>query len=748
MKYYFFKTVKDGSRNRLNPLPFQVASDGTAIIQKLNTQVAAGGMKLREAYPIGTVFCSSMCELSARAGTPYYCAGDIYPILEGNSNYDFNLPTPTREMLDAYNDYKQMAKQEAASTLFAGSQTPAAPKKLSLLDKIRSDKRYAVPQIDKDGFFVREADWYLLIRNILTKTATMLTGPSGCGKCLGIDTPVLMFDGSIKKVQDICVGDQLMGPDSRPRNVVSISRGREELFKVVPQKGEPWVCNRSHILSLERTERNCNPFLRYWNVSVDEYLTWSRNRKNEYKLWRTGVNFPYKKVEVDPYFLGLWLGDGRSDSPTINTAEYEIADYVKEYAKSLGCKVSEYYEKSRAISYGIVLDSHRNSRVRSIIQEKMDKYQLFNNKHIPEEYLHNCKKTRLEVLAGLIDTDGYYNKVGHCFEYVTKSEQLRDDVIYLCRSLGFYVGCKKKIDKGTTYWRMFITGKLRSIPTKIERKQAVYADSKKRNCCHTGFSLESLGQGDYYGFTIDGPDHLFLLGDFTVTHNTELVSLIAQKLGLEVCIYNMGTMIDPISGLLGVHRLVQGGSVFDYAKFTEDIQKPCIILLDELSRAPLSANNILLPCLDSRRELPVDIAGGNGMRNIKVHEDCVFIATANIGAEYTGTSQMDRALVDRFFMQEIEYMEADDEAKVLSKRCGIENSEAKIIVDTARVIRNLYTKGELSSTLSTRETLGAGRMVADGWSVLEAMEKAFLPFYEGSKAEGERSVVYKTFLRH
>ena len=411
MKYYFFKTVRDGSRNRLNPLPFQTASDGTAIIQKLNTQVAAGGMKLREAYPIGTVFCSSMCELSARAGTPYYCAGDIYPILEGNSNYDFNLPTPTREMLDAYADYKKVAKQEAAQTLFAGTPTPAAPKKLSLLDKIRSDKRYVVPDVDKDGFYVRDADWYLLLRNILTKTACMLTGPSGSGK-------------------------------------------------------------------------------------------------------------------------------------------------------------------------------------------------------------------------------------------------------------------------------------------------------------------------------------------------TELVALAGRKLGMEVNIYNMGTMIDPISGLLGVHRLVQGGSVFDYAKFTEDIQKPCIILLDELSRAPLSANNILLPCLDSRRELPVDIAGGSGMRNIKVHPDCVFIATANIGAEYTGTSQMDRALVDRFFMLEMEYMDADSEAKVLSKRCGIESSEAKIIVETARTVRSLYLKGEVSSSLSTRETLGAGRMVADGWSVLEAMERSFLPFFEGSRTEGERGVVYKTFLRH
>jgi MoxR-like ATPase len=144
----------------------------------------------------------------------------------------------------------------------------------------------------------------------------------------------------------------------------------------------------------------------------------------------------------------------------------------------------------------------------------------------------------------------------------------------------------------------------------------------------------------------------------------------------------------------------------------------------------------------------VDIAGGNGLRNIKIHHDCVFIATANIGAEYTGTSQMDRALVDRFFMQEIEYMDAENEAKVLSKRCGIDTSDAKIIVETARTVRSLYSKGEVSSTLSTRETLGAGRMVADGWSVLEAMERNFLPFFEGTKTEGERGVVYKTFLRH
>ena len=71
----------------------------------------------------------------------------------------------------------------------------------------------------------------------------------------------------------------------------------------------------------------------------------------------------------------------------------------------------------------------------------------------------------------------------------------------------------------------------------------------------------------------------------TGTGKTELVRLICDRLGIECHVYDMGAMLDPISGLLGVHRLSEGGSVFDYAKFTQDIQKPGVVLLDELSRA-------------------------------------------------------------------------------------------------------------------------------------------------------------------
>ena len=81
----------------------------------------------------------------------------------------------------------------------------------------------------------------------------LITGATGAGKCLGKHTPILMYDGSIKNVEDIQTGDLLMGPDSRPRTVLSTATGRGELFKIIPRKGQPWVCNDVHVLTLKHT---------------------------------------------------------------------------------------------------------------------------------------------------------------------------------------------------------------------------------------------------------------------------------------------------------------------------------------------------------------------------------------------------------------------------------------------------------------------------------------------------------------
>lgn len=209
---------------------------------------------------------------------------------------------------------------------------------------------------------------------------------------------------------------------------------------------------------------------------------------------------------------------------------------------------------------------------------------------------------------------------------------------------------------------------------------------------------------------------------------TELVLLACKKLGISCSVYDMGSMYDPVAGLLGVHRLQKGGvSVFDYAKFTRDISKPGVVLLDELSRAPVTTNNILFPCLDSRRKLPVEIAGGEDLREIEVHPECCFIATANVGVEYTDTMSMDRALVGRFFPIELSYMPPEQENKVLVKRCGISISDATNIVKVANSLRNMYNKQEISSSISTRETLMVGDLVADGWDLVRAMELVLLP---------------------
>ena len=410
-KFYFFRTVKVGGRQRLRPLPGQKEQSGRLIDVHLNVQADS---RMREDYPLGTVFGSESLELRSLKSTTFYSAGHIFPIGLNNGDYLSESHRPSKAMNQAYEEYMSEVKEnekqvlDESASLFNENGTAAAPN--SMLLQMKADRKLAVPTIEGEGFHIAEKDWYLLVRNIKSKVNTLMVGPSGTGK-------------------------------------------------------------------------------------------------------------------------------------------------------------------------------------------------------------------------------------------------------------------------------------------------------------------------------------------------TELVLLACRKLGLECSVYDMGSMYDPVSGLLGVHRLQKGGeSVFDYAKFTQDIQKPGVILLDELSRAPVTTNNILFPCLDSRRMLPVEMAGGDELRSIAVHPDCVFIATANVGAEYTGTMSMDRALVGRFFPLELDYMPLDCEVQVLSKRCGIKPADAENIASVAGTVRSLYGKQEISCTISTRETLAAARLVADGWSSLDAMELTFLPLFEGTRTEGERGMVAKIFM--
>lgn len=719
MKHYFFKgKTEKGEKLRIYPVSGQLK--GSDVI---NEKLRVSCPRSVRSMDLSTVYVSD--DIFPTKTRKYYTVKNFRVLPESlKAEWEaFSKPIPEVEGVEV----KEEVKEEGPK------------KEPTLYEKLVTDKAMCAPTSDVDGFFIKQEDWSLLARNVQKHINTMILGPAGTGKCLGKDTPVLMYDGTIKMVQDVVVGDQLMGPDSKPRNVLSTTTGREELFKITPNKGDSWVCNKSHILSLKRTNDGTSLVGKIENVSITDYLNWSKDKKKNHKQWRCGVDFPEKELQLDPYFLGLWLGDGFTREPVICSADQEVVDFIYEYAKSLGCTVTKRVEPSKANSYRIVQkDKHKG--IHTEIINRMNFYNLRGNKHIPADFLYNSRENRLKLFAGLMDTDGYY--YSGCFEYSTKLDNLKDDVVYLSRSLGFFVSTSVKTVKGKSYWRLNISGDFKDVPTIIPRKKTSPRKQRK-SVLVTGITVESIGVGDYYGFTIDG-DHLFMLGDFTVTHNTSVVKVLCDRLGLKLHIFDMGSMMDPISSLLGVHRLEDGGSIFDYAKFTQVIQEPCVILLDELSRAPQSAMNILFPCLDDRRSLSIEIACGKGVREIKIHPEVTFIATANVGAEYSGTNSMDRALVNRFFTLELGYIPAKEESAVLSKRTGITKEASDMIVKVAGNIRNLASKQEVSSSPSIRETLMVAELVADGWTLGQAMQMVYLPLYEGTKSEGERGTIYKT----
>lgn len=367
---------------------------------------------------------------------------------------------------------------------------------------------------------------------------TIWSGFPGAGKCLGKGTPVMLSDGSVKPVEEIRVGDLLMGPDSFPRQVLSLARGREQLYRVTPTKGDPYVVNESHILSLKWTFGRSE---RVVNLSVRDYLRMKPSMREKLKGWRTGVTWRHRSVPLDPYFLGAWLGDGSHSSATVWKPDEEVLSACDAVAVEHGLRA---VRRDAGSCPSVRLSGSKGAA--NPVMEKLRALGVTEQKHVPLLYRANSRDVRLHMLAGLLDTDGALSRGG--FDFVSVHRALADDVAYLARSLGlaaYVTECRKGCQTGAvgTYHRVSISGDCSIIPTRIPRKRAPPRRQIKRVTV-TGISVEPLGEGDYFGFEISG-DRLFLLGDFTVTHNTTLLRQLA------------------------CHCLMRGSSVF-FASLEED----------------------------------------------------------------------------------------------------------------------------------------------------------------------------------
>ena len=352
------------------------------------------------------------------------------------------------------------------------------------------------------------------------------------GKCLGKGTKVVMYDGTLKNVEDVKKGELLMGDDSTPRRVLSITKGREMMYWIRQNRGIDYRVNESHILSLKRS-RNEGKHKHgdVLNISVKEYLQKSNKFKSNYKGYKVAVEFSEQPLEIEPYFLGIWLGDGRASDVRVASEDKEVVEYLQDYAFRLDRKLHRYAVDGKCTMYGIT--AANKDAIANSLQSKLRALNLINNKHIPHKFIANSKQNRLELLAGLIDSDGYYDREHNVFEIVQKNYKLAKDIEYLANTLGFRVSfrAKKATIKDIGYesevYRVRIVGNLDSIPTKIECKKARKLLAK-RDFRHTDIKVEQDRVDDYYGFTLDG-NNLFLLEDMTVTHNTALVLNMALK---------------------------------------------------------------------------------------------------------------------------------------------------------------------------------------------------------------------------
>ena len=230
----------------------------------------------------------------------------------------------------------------------------------------------------------------------------ILIMPTASGKCLGRGTPVLMYDGTIKPVESVVVGDLLIGPDSKPRAVKSVCSGTENLYRVVPKKGDPYVVNESHILSVKLTPARPGESFKLVNLSVTDYLEQSSTFRHRAKGWRSPVEWPEREVPVDPYYLGLWLGDGSINKMSVYKPDQEVKDYVSWYAAKIGMRYKEDNWPGKCPELKIL----RNPGESNHLLIAMRKLGVVGNKHVPLEYKRNSREVRLAVLAGLMDTDG------------------------------------------------------------------------------------------------------------------------------------------------------------------------------------------------------------------------------------------------------------------------------------------------------------------------------------------------------
>ena len=348
--------------------------------------------------------------------------------------------------------------------------------------------------------------------------------PCGSGKGHPLDTKIYTPKG-YTTIGELRVGDLVFGSDGKPVKVTGIfDRGILPTYRVKFSDETSLLCDEDHIWTVQ--SQCCRSTTGNWQTKTTKELLNSKlymgkdakhNRSKWYIPVVEPVQFEVKEVPVDPYFLGVWLGDGCSKEGHlhITNAEPDIIDNIK---KSVNLSQYEYNE------YGVVNASE--------IEKGMQKLGLMgkesHEKFIPQIYKYNAVDIRLKVLQGLMDTDGSIDK--WTFSFTSTSKQLVYDVLEIVQSLGG----TGKIAERQTYFTNYGFKKagmksyrlhfklMNFTPFTSKKHSSKFAPRTKYTKIYRNIkSIEYVGDMPIRCISVDAPDKLYVAENFIVTHNTE-----------------------------------------------------------------------------------------------------------------------------------------------------------------------------------------------------------------------------------
>lgn len=357
-----------------------------------------------------------------------------------------------------------------------------------------------------------------------TSNMGLIMGAARMGKCSDPNDLCRLSTGKLIRIGDVKVGDTLAGDDGTSRKVLSITRGRAPMFRIKAKNLVGFSCNGDHILVLvcsisrknNRGGKISSGYTRGTVVKVplSEYLTWSAQKKRYYKMLVNPCAMPESVQKVDPYIYGAWLGDGTRCRCELTSPDGPMVRRWCEYWEDQGFIVRE-----RAPITWSVQDNGKRIWPNQWVKESV----LVNEKRIRDEYKFASETQRLMLLAGIIDADG--TPTGGGFDLVSKWETLADDIEEVARSLGFTVHRHARPHKikarnfSAIYHHVIIQGDCTRIPTLEKRPRKTTNRGLLDGHPMVSFEIETLGEGEYAGFTLDG-NHRFLMGDGIVAHNS------------------------------------------------------------------------------------------------------------------------------------------------------------------------------------------------------------------------------------